>query len=93
MASEIKMPKYVDYQVQVLWWEADEFIIACTTIGIGLMMHTIVWPAVFLFLVMPRIAKLKRSALDGAAMHMLYATGLFPLNDEFDDAMETEFYQ
>ena len=90
---QIDMPKHVDAQLQILWWEADEFLIAMIIFGIGLMFHAFVTPLVLLFFVMPIISKQKRAALDGAAMHALYATGITPLNKEFTDALETEFYQ
>lgn len=93
MAMHIEMPKYVDAQIQILWWEADEFLIAMTVIGVGLMLHVFIYPLIFLFFVMPVITKMKREALEGTAMHALYATGLIPLNKEFTDALETEFYQ
>lgn len=90
---EISMPKYVDSQPQVLWWESDEFVITCTILGVGLIVHAIVIPMVLIIFVMPILAKMKRSALDGAVMHVLYSTGIVPLNNEFEDALETEFYQ
>lgn len=87
------MPKYVDSQIQVLWWEADEFIIAATTLGTGIMYHQILLSVVAVVFLMPVMAKLKRSALEGAAMHTLYSMGIAPLNKEFSDALEKEFYQ
>lgn len=92
MAMQINMPKYVDAQIQILWWEADEFLIAMTIVGVGLMMHVFLIPLVILFFLVPVITKMKRAALEGTAMHVLYATGVFPLNKEFTDALETEFY-
>jgi conjugal transfer pilus assembly protein TraL len=92
MAMQIDMPKYVDSQIQILWWEMDEFLIAMIIMSVGLMLHAFFTPLVLMIAIMPVITKLKRSALEGAPMHSLFAAGLTPLNKEFTDALETEFY-
>lgn len=89
---EIEMPKYVDSMLQVLWWEADEFVIAATILGVGIMFHKFLYPILAIYPIMKIMTKLKRQSLDGAALHALYATGLIPLNDEFDDALEKEMF-
>lgn len=93
MAMEIKMPKYVDSQIQVLWWEVDQFLIFMAAIGIGLLMHQFLIAVVFNFVSMPMITKFKRASLDGMAMHVMHGSGLMPLNKEFTDALEMEYYQ
>lgn len=92
MTMSVVLPKFVDAQQQVLWWEADEFVIAITIFGIGMVMHTLVYPLLTIIAVMPVVSRMKRSALEGAAMHILYSTGLIPLNKEFDDALERDLY-
>lgn len=89
---EIDMPKYVDSQVQILWWEADEFVVAMTIFSTGMMLHMLVLPVIAMVVVGRVLQKMKRVALEGEAMHTLCATGLISINDEFDDALEKEFY-
>lgn len=93
MAMEIRMPKYVDSQMQVLWWEMDQFLIFMMMLGVGLIIHQFLISSALLFFLMPMITKFKRAALEGMAMHVMHGSGLLPLNKEFTDALEMEYYQ
>lgn len=88
----IEMPKYIDDQLQLLWWEMDEFLVMLIVAGVGLTFNLLGTGMLLGFFSMPLLRKAKRMSLNGAPLHMLVATGLFPLNKEFDDSAEQEFY-
>lgn len=89
---EIEVPKYIDDQLQLMWWEMDEFTVMLLIGGIGMIFHLLGTGILIGFFTIPLLRKAKRVSLQGAALHMLVATGLFPLNKEFDDSAEQEFF-
>lgn len=88
----IEIPKYIDDQLQLMWWEMDEFMVMLLIGGVGMIFHLLGTGMVIGFFMMPFLRRAKRASLNGAALHMLIATGLFPLNKEFDDSAEQEFF-
>lgn len=92
MAMDIEMPKFVDSQTQILWWEADEFLISMIIFSCGMIFHQFILGSVAVLFVSPIISRMKNASLEGSAQHALCSTGLMPLNKEFSDALEKEFY-
>lgn len=92
MSASVDIPREVDSQLQVLWWEIDELFIAMIVFGSGLMTHHIVIPVIVALVVMHYIAKMKSEALPGAGLHFLYWFGFSSINKEFNDSMERKFY-
>lgn len=92
MAMDIEIPREVDSQMQVLWWEMDELFAAFLIFGTGITMHKFILPLICAFLAMRYISKAKMASLPGAGLHMLYSLGLSKLNKEYDNALEKDFY-
>lgn len=92
MSMEIEIPRDVDSQMQVLWWETDELFTAMLIFGTGLTMHKFILPVICAFIAMRQISKAKSAALPGAGLHWLYSLGLSKVNKEYDNAMEKDFY-
>jgi conjugal transfer pilus assembly protein TraL len=88
----IEMPKYIDDQLQMLWWEMDEFMVMLLVAGIGMIFNLLGTGMLIGVFVIPLLRKAKRVSLNGAALHIIVATGFVPLNKEFDDSAEKEFY-
>lgn len=78
----IDIPRYVDSQQQILFWELDELVPLCVLFAGGIVLRQLtiaillMWPATRL------LARWKDSRLDGAMTHLTYAHG-FPLNKVF----------
>lgn len=89
---DIEMPRYIDDQLQLMWWEMDEFMVMLLIGGVGMIFHLLGTGMVIGFFSMPLLRKAKRVSLNGAALHIIAATGLVPLNKEFEDSAEQEFY-
>lgn len=78
MMEEIKIPRYIDDPMQILFWSMDEFI----PIGVGLIggiitSHAFIGIGIGMFLakIYRRVSEGKQ---DGMLFHMLYNTGIWP---------------
>ncbi len=89
---EVEIPRYVDSQPQFLWFELDEVLMITCLISLGIIMGLLRWALVALPFAISGIRRMKRSSMDGVAMHFIYSLGVIPLNKEFNDAFEKRFY-
>lgn len=89
---DIEIPRGIDDQYQVLWWEIDELFLAGLIFGAGLLLHKIVLPVILAILASRQLSKAKMEALPGTGLHLMCSFGLAKLNDEFNNAIEREFY-
>ena len=92
MSMTIEMPEHVDSQAQILFWEMDEFGAAIGIVGIGIMTHWIMTSLIVVVFAIPFIKKMKNNSLNGAAIHIACATGMFFFNKEFPDLLETDLF-
>lgn len=88
----IDIPRFADSQYQLFWWEIDEAAAVISLFGLGiasglLMLSLLAIPSTLYFL-----KKYKNGTLEGGMHHALWSFGMLPLNDEFPDAFEKEFY-
>ena len=90
--TEIDIPRYVDSQPQFLWFELDEVLMITCLIGLGIIMGLLVWALLGLPFAISGIRRMKRSSMEGGALHFIYSLGVIPLNKEFNDAFEKRFY-
>lgn len=87
----VRIPRYVDSQMQILFWEIDEVVPVVALMGVGIMTDTMVYMFFVMFIVWKLFGKFKNRNLDGILMHMAYANGISNLNKRFPPGVE-RFY-
>lgn len=92
MAMTIEMPEHVDSITQILFWEVDEFGFLILVLGVSFTFHQATIGFVVSYFAMKVIKKAKNNALRNAANHALAATGLFELNKEFPNILQTDLF-
>lgn len=88
----IEIPRFVDSQPQIFWWELDEFLVAAALFGISIMVHMVIFGIVIGFLSVRVVRKFKNSALQGQLVHLAYWYGLSSLNEQFSDGLTREYW-
>ncbi|WP_425953174.1 type IV conjugative transfer system protein TraL [Ralstonia pseudosolanacearum] len=92
--KEIDIPRYVDNQVQLFFWEFDEAIIfiGCLASGIALGGYwTLVSMAMGTFAV-KAFKRFKNGALEGILYHLCYWAGFLGLNKQYPDSSKRDFF-
>lgn len=79
----VPIPRYVDSQMQILFWEIDEVVPVVALMGVGIMTDTMGYMIFVMVIVWKLFGKFKNRNLDGVLMHMAYAGGLSNLNKRF----------
>ncbi|MEC4720473.1 type IV conjugative transfer system protein TraL [Noviherbaspirillum sp. CPCC 100848] len=92
--NEIDIPRYVDSQVQLFFWEFDEAIVFISCLAGGIVAGG--WFAIVGMLggifAVKVFKRFKNGALEGVLLHLCYWAGVLSLNKKFDDAAKREFY-
>jgi conjugal transfer pilus assembly protein TraL len=81
--NEIDIPRYVDSQHQMFFWELDEVVIIASIIGLGMLLDYLFYsmiPAIAIGLIFSRY---KNGNLEGVLMHMAFWAGFVGLNKYF----------
>ena len=89
--NEIPIPRYVDAQHQLFFWEIDEVVIIMSIIGLGIALDFFFYslvPAIGLGLIFSRY---KNGNLDGVLLHMAYWSGFFSLNKVFSNGQVRQY--
>ncbi len=89
--KEIDIPRYVDSQYQVFFWEIDEIAPVVMLMGLGIMTDTLTYMFFAMFVFMKFFSKFKHHHLDGVLLHMAYWHGLLKLNRHFDSGLVRTF--
>lgn len=87
--NSVRIPRDIDSQIQILFWELDEFLVFFVLFGVGIVLRG--W-ATLVGLVAGYYAvkffkKFKEGGLDGALAHIFYGWGVMPLNKIYEDGM------
>lgn len=91
--NERPIPNYVDDQMQVFFWEIDEFFPALTIFIVMFMWNQ---PLIGIFLVMAFMkffGRFKNANMAGFLFHMVWWTGLISMSKKFDNGGDREFIQ
>lgn len=89
--NERPIPNYVDDQMQVFFWEIDEFFPALT-IFIVMFMWDQLLIGIFLALGFVKFfGRFKAANMSGVLFHMVWWAGLMSMNKKFDNGAEREF--
>ncbi|MFA6396629.1 MAG: type IV conjugative transfer system protein TraL [Sulfurimonas sp.] len=75
--EERYIPKYLNAQIQLLWWELDEMIVMITFVSLGIISgHTYIGALVG-FVIMNAYSKITSKKQPGFFKHVLYSYGLW----------------
>ncbi len=83
--KDIEIPRFVDSQVQVFFWEIDEIVPMVASVGIGIMTGALTYMLIPAFIITKLFSKYKEMHLDGILLHYAYWVGIFPLNKAHDN--------
>lgn len=89
--SEIAIPRYVDSQAQMFWWEVDELIPLVSMFGVGIMIGSIATMMIPAVGVSYLFSRFKSASLDGVLLHLGYWIGAVPLNRYFKNGAVRNF--
>lgn len=84
----VPIPRYVDAQMQVLFWELDEVVPVVALMGVGIMTDTLAYMFIVMVIVWKLFGRFKDNNLDGILMHLAYVNGLASLNKRFPAGIE-----
>lgn len=78
--QEIEIPRYVDSQAQIFFWEIDEFVVSVGLFGVGIVTDSLLLAFVLIYLASSTLRRIKSVSLEGAFLHVMYWTGVLGLN-------------
>ena len=92
--NAIDIPRYVDSQPQLLFWELDEAIIfvGCLASGIALGGYFTLVSMAMGVAVVKLFRRFKNGALDGILLHLCYWAGFMGLNKRYPDSSVRDFF-
>jgi len=92
--KEVEIPRYVDAQPQLFFWELDEAIVFMTCMAVGIWFGGFVTPASMVLgvVVVKAFKRFKNGSLDGVLLHICYWLGLTGLNKSYQDGMKRDYY-
>jgi conjugal transfer pilus assembly protein TraL len=68
----VKIPRYIDTQPQLLWWELDEVIVLILCLFVGILTRQLTYLLLGGFVSTYFITKLKTGKSDGYVFHWFY---------------------
>lgn len=72
----VKIPRYIDSQPQILWWELDEIIVLIMCLIVGIITRQLTYFLLGGFVATYFIAKLKTGKSEGYIFHWFYWLGM-----------------
>ena len=68
----VRIPRYIDTQPQILWWELDEIIVLIMSLFVGILTRQLTYFLLGGFIATYFITKLKNGKSDGFIFHLAY---------------------
>ena len=87
---EIRCPRYLNKPIQVLWWEADEFVVFMIFFTLALVYGYLMWR--MMFAVPVGYAKLKSKFPRGVISHLVWTAGFLEIKG-YPIYHERRFYE
>lgn len=78
--KEVVIPRYIDSQMQLFFWEFDEFIVAAGLLAFGIVTKSFFIAIILIYVFNKMFRRFKDGRLEGILLHVAYWIGLFPLN-------------
>lgn len=72
----VKIPRYIDSQPQILWWELDEIIVLIMCLIVGIITRQLTYFLLGGFVATYFITKLKTGKSEGYFFHWFYWIGM-----------------
>ncbi len=88
--TEKPIPNYVDDQMQVFFWEIDEFFPSLTIFVVMFMWDQLLVGIVLTIVFVKFFARFKNSNMAGVLFHMAWWVGLMGMNKKFDNGATRE---
>jgi conjugal transfer pilus assembly protein TraL len=83
--KELPIPNYVDDQMQVFFWEVDEFFPAIVIFIVMFMWNQLMIGIVVTVIFVKLFSRFKDSNMPGILFHMVWWTGLMGMNKRFEN--------
>ncbi len=92
--KEVDIPRYVDNQPQIFFWELDEAIIfiGCLAGGIAIGGWATVLAMFGGYFAVKLFRRFKSGALEGVLLHICYWAGVFGLNKHYQDSSKKDYF-
>ncbi|ABM97139.1 type IV conjugative transfer system protein TraL [Methylibium petroleiphilum] len=92
--KEVEIPRYVDAQPQIFFWELDEAIVYVSCMAAGIFIGGMFTPISMVvgWFVVKLFKRFKNGSLEGVLLHICYRAGLLGLNKRYRDAMKRDFF-
>lgn len=87
----ISIPRYVDSQYQVFFWEADEVIPLLLFFGLGIFFDALALFCLMGVVMSHLFSRYKSRHLEGVLVHMSYFGGIAPLNQRFANGLVRDY--
>lgn len=88
----IAIPRYIDDQIQILYWELDEVAVFFMCMGLGIMfdmlMPLMLGALVFLYM----FQRFKMTHMDGILLHIAYWNGIVKLNNAHPNGLMRRYH-
>lgn len=86
------IPRYIDDQPQLLFWEVDEVAILSACVALGILFNLLPALVALGLGVIITFRRFKHHHMNGVLHHMCYWWGLLNLNSKFKNGLEREFF-
>jgi type IV conjugative transfer system protein TraL len=90
LEKNVRCPRYLHKPIQVLWWEADEFVIVMIFFTLALIFGYVFW--LFLFAGPYIYTKFKRKYPRGFFKHLFWFSGVIKMK-HYPSFFEKEFLE
>jgi len=88
--KEIPIPNYVDAQMQIFFWEIDEFFPTLVIFLLFFMWDQILWGIILSYIFVRMFARFKVANMDGVLFHMAWWSGFMKMNKKFKNGLDRE---
>lgn len=88
---QVSIPRYVDAQPMLFFWELDELAPLVLLLAIGIGVHELTYALLACIPISKFIAKWKDGRLDGALSHFAFRQGVVPLHKRFPNGLQREW--
>lgn len=88
--TEKPIPNYVDDQMQIFFWEVDEFFPSLTIFIVMFMWDQLLVGIAFTLIFNRFFGRFKNANMAGVLFHMVWWVGLMGMNKKFDNGAARE---
>lgn len=85
--ENVKIPRYIDSQLQILFFELDEFVLAMGIFVIGVVIKQELPAMLAIYFVVKAFRYFKDGKLDGILLHLAFWYGFLPMNKIAKDGL------